>query len=101
MPEVRLTTGADAPKSFDIYDEKGKQGEMIFDIAGNDMTIYHTEVEPESEGKGYAKLLLNNMVGYAREHQLKVIPMCAYVYAQFKRHEEEYDDVWNRRNDNI
>jgi len=101
MPEVRLSTEADAPKSFDIYDEKGKQGEMIFDIAGNDMTIYHTEVEPESEGKGYAKLLLNSMVSYAREHGLKVIPMCAYVHAQFRKHEEEYNDVWNRQNDNI
>lgn len=94
MPEIRLTINDTDPKSFDIYDENGKQGEMIFDIQGSDMTVFHTEVEPEVRDKGYAKLLLEAMVNYAREQQLRVIPMCIYVHTQFKRHPEAYADIW-------
>jgi predicted GNAT family acetyltransferase len=43
-----------------------------------------------------AQQLLNHMVEYAREHKLKVIPLCPYVLAQFKRHPEKYVDLWNK-----
>jgi predicted GNAT family acetyltransferase len=36
------------------------------------------------------------MVGYARERKLKIIPLCPYVQAQFKRHPDTYADVWNQ-----
>ncbi len=76
--------------------EDGEQvGEMVIRINGNNLTVYHTEVAPKAEGKGYAKKLLQAMVDHARTHHLKVIPLCPYVHAQFKRHPEEYADVWN------
>lgn len=100
MAEVKLSIQEGEPSSFDIYDEDGKAGEMIFDIKGKDLTVYHTEVEPEKEGKGYAKMLLDAMVDYVRENRFIVIPMCPYVHAQFKRHEELYRDIWNKKNEN-
>lgn len=100
MAEVKLNIQEGKPSSFDIYDEDGKVGEMIFDIRGKDLTVYHTEVEPEKEGKGYAKMLLDTMVDYVRKNSLMVIPMCPYVHAQFKRHEELYQDIWNKKNEN-
>jgi predicted GNAT family acetyltransferase len=36
------------------------------------------------------------MVEHARKNKLKVIPLCTYVHVQFKRHPDEYADVWNR-----
>lgn len=96
MTEIKLILDPAGPTSFDIYDEGGKQGEMIFGIEGKDMTIYHTEVHPESEGKGYAKMLLNAMVDYVRKEHLMVIPMCPYVHAQFERHPDQYADIWNK-----
>lgn len=36
------------------------------------------------------------MSDYAREHELKVIPLCFYVYAQFKRHPEQYAGIWKK-----
>lgn len=96
MAEVTINIHENGPNSFDLYDEDGKIGEMIFDIQGKDLTVYHTDVEPEKEGKGYAKLLLDAMVGYVRENGLRVIPLCPYVHLQFKRHEELYKDIWNK-----
>ena len=96
MAQVKLNIQEGEPSSFDIYDEDGKVGEMIFDIKDNDLTVYHTEVEPAKEGKGYAKMLLDTMVAYVRENKLMVIPMCPYVHIQFKRHEDQYRDIWNK-----
>ena len=96
MAQVKLNIQEGEPSSFDIYDEDGKVGEMIFDIKDNDLTVYHTEVDSAKEGKGYAKMLLDAMVAYVRENRLMVIPMCPYVHIQFKRHEDLYRDIWNK-----
>ncbi|MGM9478868.1 GNAT family N-acetyltransferase [Pedobacter sp. GSP4] len=96
MAQVKLNIQQGEPSSFDVYDEDGKVGEMIFDISGSDLTVYHTEVDPDKEGLGYAKMLLEAMVAYVRENKLMVIPMCPYVHMQFARHEELYKDIWNK-----
>jgi len=46
--------------------------------------------------RGFAKLLLDQLVSYARENDLKIIPLCVYVNAQFRRHPAEYEDVWSK-----
>jgi uncharacterized protein len=40
--------------------------------------------------------LLTAMVDYAKGHQLKVVPLCSFVHAQFKRHPDMYEDVWKK-----
>ncbi|MFC4209785.1 GNAT family N-acetyltransferase [Pedobacter lithocola] len=99
MAEVRLNIHQNGPDAFEIFDEDGMVGEMIFDINGTDLTVYHTEVEPEKEGQGYAKMLLESMVAYVREEKLMVRPMCPYVQLQFSRHEDLYQDIWNKINE--
>jgi predicted GNAT family acetyltransferase len=51
-------------------------------------------VSPKAEGKGFAKMLLEAMVDYVRKHDMKVIPLCPYVHLQFRRHPEQYADIW-------
>jgi predicted GNAT family acetyltransferase len=99
MAEVKLYIQQDGPSAFEIHDEDGIAGEMIFDINGTYLTVYHTEVEPEKEGKGYAKMLLESMVAYVRKEKLMVIPMCPYVHLQFERHKDLYQDIWNKINE--
>lgn len=78
---------------FVIYEEDTKAGEMTFTWAGDtSFIIDHTEVDPEFGGKGYAAKLVEAGVDYARQRQVKIIPLCPYAGAQFKRH-EEYQDV--------
>ena len=73
-----------------------KLGKMTLTLTGERLAVFHTEILPEFEGKGFAKLLLTEMVRYAREKNLKIIPLCPYVNTQFRRHTEEYEDVWSK-----
>ncbi|MCA6067822.1 N-acetyltransferase [Chryseobacterium sp. RG1] len=77
-----------------LFSDDNKAGKMDISVIGNKLTVYHTEVNPEYEGRGFAKILLEKLVSYARENDLMIVPLCPYVHAQFKRHPEEYNDVW-------
>jgi predicted GNAT family acetyltransferase len=71
---------------------------MVISVSGSNLTVYHTEVLPQAEGRGLAKKLLVAMVDYARKNGLQVIPLCPYVHAQFKRHPGDYADLWKPDN---
>lgn len=99
MEELRLHLDARNQGAFIVTDEGEQLGEMALAISGEDLIVYHTEVSPKAEGKGLAKQMLNAMVSYAREHHLKVIPLCPYVHAQFKRHPQDFEDIWKKNED--
>ena len=96
MEEVKLTLTENGQGSFTIKDGEEQVGEMVVSLSGKNLTVYHTEVSAKAEGKGLAKQMMMEMVAYARKNHLKVIPLCPYVHAQFKRHPDEYADIWNR-----
>lgn len=96
MYEVRLQVNAHGDGAFYVLDGEERLGEMVIGIRKNHLTVYHTEVSAEAEGKGVAKQLLNAMVDHARQNGLKVIPLCPYVHLQFRRHSDEYADVWEK-----
>lgn len=96
MDDVKLKLDEKDNGHFYILDGEEQVAEMEISISGNDLTVYHTEVLPKAEGKGLAKKMLATMVDHARKNALKVIPLCPYVHAQFKRHPEEYADVWDK-----
>jgi uncharacterized protein len=99
MDEVKLNLDKNGSGYFYIGEEEEKIAEMMINISGNDLTVYHTEVLPKAEGKGLAKKLLTSMADYARKNNLKVTALCPYVHAQFLRHVDEYNDIWkNKKN---
>ena len=96
MENVQLKLNEKGEGAFYFIEGGETIGEMVMDIKGSKLTVYHTEVKTEAEGKGIAKKLLSGMVKFARENSLKVVPLCPYVHLQFSRHPEEYGDVWLR-----
>jgi len=96
MVSISLDLNEKNHGAFTALEDGKKLGEMVISIKDALLTVYHTEVNPEAEGKGIAKLLLAEMVEHARQHQLKVLPLCAFVHAQFKRHPDEYEDIWQK-----
>lgn len=96
MSDIQLQLDTRGRGAFYIEEDKVKVGEMVVGISPTTLTVYHTEVNPELEGKGYAKQMLEKMVAYAREKKIQVIPLCEYVHTQFKRHADAYADVWKK-----
>jgi uncharacterized protein len=96
MNHVQLTLDEKGSGSFFIMKKDEKIAEMVFDIGGDTLTVYHTNVIPEEEGKGLSNELLNAMIAYVREHHLTVIPLCPFVHTQFRRHPELYESIWNK-----
>lgn len=92
--EVQLQLDDQGRGRFFIDQDGALAGEMVLSVAGEILTVYHTEVQSAFEGKGLAGQLLDAMVAYARSHHLKVRPLCPYVQAQFRRHPDQYKDIW-------
>jgi predicted GNAT family acetyltransferase len=96
MEKIELKLKADGTGAFYITDNEEVVGLMDIAIRNGLLTAYHTEVAEKAEGRGLAKKLLAAMVAHARQQQLKVVPLCPFVHAQFKRHPEEYADLWQQ-----
>ena len=69
-----------------------KAGVMTYSWAGADKIIIdHTEVEPAYNGKGVGKEMVYKAVEFARENNLKIIPLCPFATATFKKNKEIRD----------
>ena len=96
MSAIELKVEANGKGAF-VVDEGGERlAEMKIGISDRDLTVYHTEVSDKLKGQGMAAKLLSAMVEYARRNKLKVIALCPFVQAQFKRHPDQYNDIWNQ-----
>ncbi len=94
METIQLDLDSKNKGQFFILEDEEQVGEMDVLISGNTLTVFHTEVLPKAEGRGLAKKLFEAMVEYARKKNLKVVALCPFVFAQFKRHPQEYTDIW-------
>lgn len=77
-----------------FYEVDGKKlGLMTYSHAGNDKIIIdHTEVDPALKGQGVGYKLVEAAVIYARENHVKIMPLCPFAHAVFKKR-NDYNDV--------
>ena len=83
MNEELIGLELNGSKGYFYVSVDGKQeGKMTFVFAGNDKIIIdHTEVNPGNNGKGYA-----------REKNIKIIPLCPFAKKVFDK-TPEFRDV--------
>ncbi|GAB3698131.1 GNAT family N-acetyltransferase [Spirosoma flavus] len=55
------------------------------------LALTHTEVDPSLEGRGIGSKLVDGVLHYIEDHNLKIVPLCPFVSAYLKRHPD-----WNR-----
>jgi predicted GNAT family acetyltransferase len=60
-------------------------------LAGNVITIMHTETPPQARGHGIASLLVAGTLETVRARGLKVVPQCPFVRAYIAEHPEYRD----------
>ena len=59
------------------------------------MIIEHTEVSDELRGKNIGFQLVHTAVEYARTNNIKIVPLCPYASAVFKKRPEFADVLFH------
>ncbi|AXB57377.1 GNAT family N-acetyltransferase [Flavobacterium fluviale] len=87
----------DTKKGYFEAIEDGKEaGKMSYTWAGDSKFIIdHTEVSDEFGGKGVGKKLLMAIVDYARNNNLKIIPLCPFAKSVFDKNEDIRDVLFS------
>lgn len=86
--EIRGSKG-----SFFIEREGKRLAEITFSLAGTDkMIIDHTEVDGTLKGQNVGLQLVRVAAQYARDHNMKVMPLCPFAKAVFDKY-SEFSDI--------
>ena len=67
--------------------------EIDYSLLPGILIINHTEVDDKLRGQNIGYFLVNHTADYAREKNLKIIPICPFAKAIFEKRIEEYKDV--------
>jgi uncharacterized protein len=66
---------------------------MTFVFAGTDKIIIdHTEVNEAYNGKGFGKMMVEKAVEFAREKEIKIIPLCPFTKSVIDK-TPEFQDI--------
>ncbi len=77
---------------FAALDGNKEAGRMRYTFAGETkMILDHTEVNNEYRGQNIGKRILMEVVKFARENKIKIIPLCPFAKSVFDRLEEIKD----------
>ena len=78
--------------TFIIKENNQRLAEMTYSKAGDHLIIIdHTEVSDALRGKGAGKQLVNAAVNYAREKNIKILPLCPFAKAIFDKTPEFHE----------
>lgn len=78
--------------SFFIHRDGKKIAEMTYSKAGTERIIIdHTEVADETRGEGLGKELVYEAVTFARENNLKILPLCPFARSVFSKDKDIQD----------
>lgn len=81
--------------AFFIEENGQRLAEMTYAKAGDTrLIIDHTEVSDALRGKGAGKQLVTAAVSFARQHKLKILPLCPFARSVFEK-VPEFADVWD------
>ena len=81
--------------AFIVKVDGERLAEMTYTMpAENKMIIDHTEVDDQLRGKNVGQQLVHAAVEYAREKNIKIIPLCPFANAVLKK-KTEWHDVLN------
>lgn len=70
-------------------------GRMTYSDAGPDkFIISHTEVRPKYAGQGVGTQMVMKCVEYARDNNLKIIPLCSFAKSVFVKDDSIRDVLY-------
>lgn len=87
MPELKDNAAA---RRFE-WTENGATAFASYRRDGARLVIPHVEAPPSLRGTGAAGRLMEAVVAEARKNGIKLVPICSYAQAWFRRHPEASD----------
>lgn len=85
--EALEVTHNPAERRFEVWID-GYLSKLDYIQDGKNFVITHVGVFPELRGQGIAGKITQASLEYAKEHGLRVIPMCSYAAAYIRRNPE-------------
>ena len=79
---------------FFIETENEKVAELDYSLSPGVLIIDHTEVDDSLRGKNIGYQLVSRVADYAREKNLKIIPVCPFARAVMQKKKDEFSDVY-------
>jgi len=76
---------------FELY-INGLRALLAYRLTPGCIVLLHTEVPQPLEGQGLAAKLTRFALDFAREKQLRVVPLCPYASSFLRKH-TEYQDL--------
>ena len=95
--EALEVTHNPAEHRFEVWID-GYLSKLDYIQDGKNFVITHVGVYPELRGQGIAGKITQVSLEYAKEHELRVIPMCSYAAGYIRRH-PEYVELTRQRGD--
>lgn len=76
-----------------VWTQDGQRlAEMTYSVAGSRVIIDHTHVDDVLRGKGAGAKLVHAAVAWARQENVKLLPLCPFARSVFDK-TPEYADV--------
>lgn len=91
MADVEVRNNPDHHRFEALVD--GSLAIAEYNLIQGGIIFSHTEVPKQLEGRGIGSALIRTGLAHAREHGLKVMPICPFFAAFLKKHAEWHDLV--------
>jgi len=80
-------TRNEAERRFESWID-GTLSKLDYIQDGKNFVITHVGVHPDLRGQGIAGRIVQVSLEYAKDNNLRVVPMCSYAAAYIRRHPE-------------
>ena len=89
---MKINHSFDETNGVFYIEQEGKPvAKMIYTMQPGRMVIQHTEVDETLRGQNAGFSLVQQGIAYAREHHLKIVPLCKFAKKMIGRHKELQD----------
>ena len=89
---MKILNKDDGSKGMFYIEKDGKHTAiMTYVWAGKNIIIDHTEIDRIHSGKGIGRQLLEKAVNFAREKNIKIMPLCPFAKSVFDKDKDLHD----------
>lgn len=83
--DTKIIDNAEADR-YELYAGDTRAGLVEYRRLADEITLLHTEIDPDFEGQGLGSVLARHVLDDARDRGLAVLPRCPFLNGWIARH---------------